>query len=134
MKKIIDVRQLVSFDNGRTFHETSGLRHIYYEEKKEDFIVKLNTFEKAYNFIQKECLTNAEIGTTILTNKKKIFISISDYLDTKISFTEKKFKPIIVKTVYKEEKNLTIHGLSYLLNANDFCEYLKDRKISSINF
>ena len=44
--------------------------------------------------------------------------------------TEKDFKPIEVKIVYKEEKHFSIKELADLLDADSFCEYLNDRNIS----
>nr|DAQ42808.1 MAG TPA: protein of unknown function (UPF0175) [Caudoviricetes sp.] len=44
---------------------------------------------------------------------------------------KKNFKPIEFRCVYKKE-NLTINELADLLDADSFCEYLRDRGITKI--
>ena len=48
--------------------------------------------------------------------------------------TKRNFKPIEVKVVYEEKNGFSLKALADLLDADSFCEYLRDRNISSLNF
>ena len=125
MKKVADFVQYVSFDGGKTFQDTSIWRHICYVEPIEDKVVVLETFEQAYEYIKADKLMNAKIDTTFFRGRKQIHISTAE-LDCRRSFTEKNYKPIIVKTVLEEKTDISIENLSHLLSADEFCEWLKD--------
>ena len=131
MKVVVDFRQYVSFDNGKTFHDTSVLKHLSYGKPIEEVEV-LETFEQAYDYIKGNKLMNAEIDSTFFRGRKQIHISTADY-DYRRTFTEKNFKSIIVKTVFKEETSrISIKSLASQLSADAFCEWLKDRDITQI--
>ena len=130
MKKVIDFRQYVSFDDGKTFQDTSMGNHFQYIEPIEEKINILETFEQAYEYIKADKLMNAEIDTTFFKGRKRIHISTAD-LDCIKSFTEKNYKPIIVKTVFEEITDVSIEKLARSLSADDFCEWLKDRNITN---
>ena len=130
MKKVINFVQYVSFDSGKTFQKTSVWRHIRYIEPIEGKTITLETFEQAYEYIKADKLMNAEIDTTFFKGRKQIHIS-TENLDCRKSFTEKNYKPIIVKTVFEEKTNVSIETLSHLLSADEFCEWLKDRNITN---
>lgn len=130
MKKVVDFIQYVSFDGGKTFQDTSALNHLCYVEPIEDKIVVLETFEQAYEYIKADKLMNAEIDTTFFKGRKQIHISTVDF-DYRESFTEKNYKPIIVKTVFEERTGFSIKSLAHLLSAEEFCEWLKDRNITN---
>lgn len=132
MKKVVDFRQYVSFDNGETFQDTSIWRHLYYRELKEEEVEVLETFEQAYDYIKADNLMNAEIDATFFRGRKQIRISTADF-ECPRTFTEKDFKPIIVKSVFEEETSkLSMKSLASQLSADDFCEWLKDRGITQI--
>ena len=132
MKKVVDFRQYVSFDNGETFQDTSIWRHLHYEEPIEEEVKVLETFEQAYDYIKEKSLMNAEIDATFFRGRKQIHISTADF-DCRRTFTEKNFKPIIVKSVFQEETSgLSMKSLASMLSAEEFCEWLKDRGITQI--
>jgi hypothetical protein len=131
MKKVVDFRQYVSFDNGETFEDTSIWRHLHYGEPIEEVEV-LETFEQAYDYIKENNLMNAEIDATFFRGRKQIHISTADF-DYRRTFTEKNFKPIIVKSVFQEETSkMSMKNLASMLSADDFCKWLKDRGITQI--
>ena len=130
MKKVVNFVQHVSFDGGKTFQKTSIWSHIHYVEPAEDKVVVLETFEQAYEYIKADKLMNAEIDTTFFKGRKQIHISTAN-LDCRKSFTEKNYKPIIVKMVLEEKTNVSIESLSHFLSADEFCEWLKDRNITN---
>ena len=132
MRRIVDFRQYVSFDNGETFYDTSVLRHLQYAEPTEEEVEVLETFEQAYDYIKANNLMNAEIDATFFRGRKQIHISTADF-DCRRTFTEKNFKPIIVKSVFQEETSgLSMKSLASMLSAEEFCEWLKDRGITQI--
>ena len=130
MKKVVNFVQYVSFDGGKTFQNTSILNHLCYVEPIEDKIVVLETFKQAYEYIKADKLMNAEIDTTFFKGRKQIHISTAD-LDYRRSFTEKNYKPIVIKTVLEEKTDVSIKNLFHLLSADEFCEWLKDRNITN---
>ena len=130
MKKVVNFVQYVSLDGGKTFQKTSIWNHIHYVKPAEDKVVVLETFEQAYEYIKADKLMNAEIDTTFFKGRKQIHISTAN-LDCRKSFTEKNYKPIIVKTVLEEKTNVSIESLSRFLSADEFCEWLKDRNITN---
>lgn len=130
MKKVVDFVQYVSFDGGKTFQDTSIWSHLCYVEPTEEKVIVLETFEQAYEYIKADKLMNAEIDTTFFRGRKQIHISTAE-LDCRRSFTEKNYKPIIVKTVLEEKTDVSIENLSHFLSADEFCEYLKDRNITN---
>ena len=132
MKKVVDFVQYVSFDGGKTFQDTSIWSHLCYVEPAEDKVVVLETFEQAYEYIKANKLMNAEIDTTFFRGRKQIHILTADLdYDCRRSFTEKNYKPIIVKTVLEEKTDASIENLSHFLSADEFCEWLKDRNITN---
>lgn len=139
MKKIYDRRVLVKVDGWEEFDDTSIYRHLRYKDEdyaKQERLYRFETFEEAKEEIEKGFILNAKSTTTFFTNKPKLEINTSSsFFDSAaLTMTEKDFKPIEVKIVYKEENNISIKTLADLLDADSFCEYLRDRNISSINF
>lgn len=136
MKKIYDRRVLVKIDGWKEFEDTSIFSHLRYEEEEfanEDFNYRFETFEDVKKAIEEGWIINAESTTTLFKKRPLLKLSASN-LDCSLSFTERNFKPIEVKIVYVEESGLSIRTIADLLNANDFCEFLKDRNISSVKF
>ena len=137
MKKIYDRRVLLKVDGWKEFDDTSMFRHLKYKDEdfaNQEFLYRFETFEEAKEEIEKGFILNAESTTTFFTNKPKLEIKTSSsFFDSvPLTMTEKSFKPIEVKIVYKEENNVSIKTLADLLDADSFCEYLNDRNISSL--
>lgn len=137
MKKVFDRRVLVKFQGDKEWNDTSIFHHYVYtdeEFEQENFHYEMKNFTEAYNFIREGYLRNAEISQTFLTKKPQIKISIGGIHDIIIKYTEKNFKPFEVKIVYENINNVKITTLADLLNADEFCEYLRDRDIPYMNF
>ena len=138
MKKIYDRRVLVKVDGWEEFDDTSIFRHLRYKDEdyaKQERLYRFETFEEAKEEIEKGFILNAESNTTFFTNKPKLEIHTSNsffFFFFSCTMTEKNFKLIEVKIVYKEENNVSIKTLADLLDADSFCEYLNDRNISSL--
>ena len=138
MKKIYDRRVLVKVDGWEEFDDTSIFRYLRYKDEdyaNQEHLYRFETFEEAKEEIEKGFILNAKSTTTFFTNKPKLEINtVKSFFDaaSAIMMTEKNFKPIEVKIVYKEENNVSIKTLADLLDADSFCEYLNDRNISSL--
>lgn len=127
MKKVYDLRTLVSFNN-KDWYDTSYRYHLTYcsEEDAKEAGFEVSTFQDALKFI--DIIPNAEVGETWLTKKPMIEIFIRTSFDN-IRMTKKNFKPFYVKFAYVEHKNFSFSFLSENLPGDDFCEWLKDRGI-----
>lgn len=135
MKKIYDKRLLVKIDGWKNFEDTSIYKHLKYEDENvanQEFHYRFETFEEAKAKIEKGLILNAKIATTFFTKQPKLKIGTVD-LDY-ITMTKRSFKPIEIKIVYEEKNNISLKALADLLDADGFCEYLRDRNISSVNF
>lgn len=139
MKKVYDRRVLVKVDGWAEFEDTSIFRCLKYKDEdfaKQEFLYRFKTFEDVKAEIEEGgWILNAEVTTTFFTRQPKIKINTVNSLfhcSPAVEMTKKNFKPIEVKIVYIEEKDISISTLADLLDADTFCEYLKDRNISSL--
>ena len=124
-----------SYDKYYKKYKYRGLTEKQCEDyAKQERLYRFETFEEAKEEIEKGFILNAKSTTTFFTNKPKLEINTSSsFFDSAaLTMTEKDFKPIEVKIVYKEENNVSIKTLADLLDADSFCEYLNDRNISSL--
>ena len=140
MKKIYDRRVLVKVDGWEEFEDTSIFRCLRYKDEdfvKQEYLHRFKTFEDVKADIEEGCwILDAEVTTTFFTRQPKIKINTVNSLlhcSPVVEMTKKNFKPIEVKIVYIEEKDISINTLADLLDADTFCEYLRDRNISSLN-
>ena len=140
MKKIYDRRVLVKVDGWKEFEDTSIFRCLRYKDEdfvKQEYLHRFKTFEDVKADIEEGCwILDAEVTTTFFTRQPKIKINTVNSLlhcSPAVEMTKKNFKPIEVKIVYIEEKDISINTLADLLDADTFCEYLRDRNISSLN-
>lgn len=135
MKNIYDRRILIKVDGWKRFEDTSIFPHLKYEDEKlaeQEFLFRFETFEEAKKEVEEGWILNATSTTTFFRKRPKLKFKMN--LDLDISMTEKNFKPIEVKIVFEKIGNFSLKDISKLLDADSFCEYLRDRNISSINF
>lgn len=136
MKKIYSCNDLVSFDNGKTWKDTSFFESYKYLEESDIEIISFESeglsFQEIVSAIENGNVKNAKVERSLFTNKQKIKISLADSFTT-IYFTEKNYKTMCIKRELKECNSLTFKNLMNILTADEFCEYLKDRGINSYN-
>ena len=126
---------LLKIDGRKKIEDASIYRHLKYEDEafaNKNFHYRFETFEEAKAKIEEGWVLNAESTTTFFTKQPKLNIG-TVHLDYTI-MTKRNFKPIEVKVVYEEQNGFSLKTLADLLDANSFCEYLRDRNISSLNF
>lgn len=127
MKKVYDKRILISFNNGKTFEDTSFWNnYIYIEEKfaKNWQSNLINNFQVCQTLVEQNCIKNTKIKYTLFTKKPILYFSTND---SSHYFTEKRYKPIIIRKVYEEVKDASLKRLADELTAKDFIEYVKDK-------
>ena len=127
MKKVYDRTVLIKLSNSKVWQETSWFHHYHYiDEEPENryYYKKAETFSQACEYTK--YIYNANVITTLFTKKPMIEMNIGD---SRVTYTEKNFKPFEIKIVYKEVNYLSMSDLSSMLTADEFCEYLKDRNI-----
>ena len=125
MKKMYDRVVLIKLSNSEVWQDTSWFHHYHYVEvEREVFYEKVETFSQACE--STKYIYNANVITTLFTKKPMIEMNVGD---SRITYTEKNFKPFEVKVVYKKINYLSMSELSSMLTADEFCEYLRDRNI-----
>lgn len=130
MKKIVNFRCYVSV-NGEDYCDTSFRTRIRYYDTTGESETIINDWEEAYKAISEHRVLNAEIGTTLLTNRPIIIIHYGDFRRADRKISEKKFRSLKFKWVSDESDNVyTTKELADLLPAEQFCEWLKDQGIA----
>ena len=137
MKKVFDRVVKVRFNGRNEWYDTSIFYHLVYEHEKFDgkqFDFHFDNFQEAFDWIEKGYLRNAETTQTFFRHRPQIHIStVSDLFDS-VFYTEKNFKPFDVRIEYVEKSGVSLSGLSEMLKADEFCEYLRDRNIPYTKF
>lgn len=131
MKEVYDYRFEYKMEGWKNFVDTSIWQHARYIEPKdaESWTGLIRDFPQLISLVKDGLFMNAELRTNFF---KKTVVRLSNagafYPD---EVTEKNFKPIEFRCVYKKV-NFTIKELADLLDADSFCEYLRDRGITKI--
>ena len=87
-------------------------------------------FDDCYKAIQNGEIQNAEAGKTLFFNRLQISIPRT-YPNDKYTMTERKFKPIFVRTRFELRKNLSWTYLMKNLSIEDFVSYVKEYDFSA---
>lgn len=131
MKKLVNARTYFRI-NGKKWIDCSIWNKIrYYEESEcEEWTSRELTFAEAVDLVKKGFVPHAEVGETIFRKRTYLELPSGDLLVGDLRYYEREIKTFEVKQTY-EPYNNTIKVLADLLPADQFCEYLKDRGISS---
>jgi hypothetical protein len=132
MKKVIEVRKQYRLNNGE-WTDVTDFNPISYREKDEcvDKYRTIDTWKDTVGYVADGLLPNAEMHMTFF--KKRIYLILPNnniYSDFRTVVNEKDFKKLEVRVIYREPI-LTIKQLANILEADEFCEYLKDKGIST---
>ena len=134
MKKVFDRVVKVKFNGNNKWYNTSIFSHLFDEREGLDgqkIDYHFDNFQKAFEWIEQGYLQNAETTKTLFRHRPQIHISIASMKCDDVFYTEKNFKPFDVRIEYIEKNKISLRELSGMLKADDFCEYLKDRGIST---
>lgn len=131
MKEVYNYRFEYRLEGQKNFVDTSIFEHVRYltPEEAETLNFTIKTFDELVDLVRDNLFMNAELSKNLFRKTVVRLSNVEDYCSTVV--TAKNFKPIEVRCVYKKE-NLTIKELANLLDADSFCEYLKDREITKI--
>ena len=137
MKKVFDREVKVRFNGSDEWYDTSIFYHLVYEREEFDgqkFDYHFDNFQKAFELIEQGYLPNAETTETFFRHRPQIHISTTSMMYDNVYYTEKNFKPFDVRIEYEEKSGVSLSGLSKMLKADEFCEYLRDRNIPYTKF
>ena len=131
MKEVYDYRFEYRMDGWKNFVDTSIFEHVRYltPEEAETLNFTIKTFDELVDLVRDNLFMNAELSKNFFRKTVVRLSNVEDYCSTAI--TEKNFKPIEVRCVYKK-LSASIKELANLLDADSFCEYLRDRGITKI--
>ena len=137
MKKVFDRVIKVRFNGSNGWHDTSILYHLVYEHEKfngQKFDFHFDNFQEAFEWIEQGHLRNTETTQTMFRHRPQIHIHTVSVMYDDVYYTEKNFKPFDVRIEYEEKSGVSLSGLSEMLKADEFCEYLRDRNIPYTKF
>ena len=137
MKKVFDRVTKVRFNGSNEWYDTSIFHHLVYEREEfngKKFDYHFDNFQEAFDWIKQGYLRNAETTETLFRRRPQIHISTASMECDGVYYTEKNFKPFDVRIEYVERNEISLRGLSEMLKADEFCEYLKDRNIPFAKF
>lgn len=127
MKKIYNVRQTVTIDNGRTF-DTSIHWHLKYMEAINPRVIVLQTFDDLMDYVENNNILNSTVYKGIFGKPIVRLFNAGSLGNTYIR--PNNFKPVTVTLACEQpHREMPISDLAELLSADDFCEYLRDNGI-----
>lgn len=131
MKEIYDYRFEYKLEGQKEFVDTSIWKHVKYlaPEDAKTWTFTIKSFDELVDLVEKDLFMNAELSKNIFRKTVVKLGNVEDYLSTTI--TERNFKPIEVRCAYNK-MNMSMKGLAETLDADSFCEYLRDRGITKI--
>ena len=131
MKEVYDYRFEYKMEGWKDFVDTSIWKHVRYltPEDAKTWTFTIKSFDDLVGLVKDDLFMNAELSKNIFRKTVVRLSNVEDYLSTAI--TERNFKPIEVRCSYNK-MNLSMKGLAETLDAESFCEYLKDRGITKI--
>lgn len=133
MKEVYNYRFEYRLEGKKDFVDTSVWKHARYLESKdaENWTGTIKEFKDLVDLVEKGFFMNGRLEKTLFGKPMIVLNNTDDFYSGGDRITERNFKPIEFRCVYKKE-NITIKELADLLDADNFCEYLRDRGITKI--
>lgn len=131
MKEIYNYRFEYKMDGWKNFVDTSIYKHIRYltPEEAQTLNFTIKTFDELVDLVRNDLFMNAGLSKNLFRKTIVRLNNVEDSFPTTV--TAKNFKPIEVRCVYNKI-SLSMKGLADTLDADSFCEYLRDRGITKI--
>lgn len=131
MKEIYDYRFEYKMDGWKNFADTSIWKHVRYltPEDAKTWTFTIKSFDELVGLVKDNLFINAELSKSFFGKTIVRLSNVEDYCSTAV--TAKNFKPIEVRCAYNKI-NASIKELANTLDADSFCEYLRDRGITKI--
>lgn len=130
MKKVAE--RCVQYSiNGKAWEDCSFWRNTVYVDESElgiNWATSPMDFNETVDFISTGKFQNAEVQRTLFRKRPVIVLPANSDIE-RFRFTEKHNITVEVRMVTCEDTEMSISCLSRTLNAEDFCEFLRDRGI-----
>lgn len=131
MKEIYDYRFEYKMEGWKNFVDTSIWKHVRYlaSEDAQPLNFTIKTFDELVDLVKDDLFMNAELSKNLFRKTVVRLSNVEDYYSTVV--TAKNFKPIKIRCVYNK-LSASMKELADTLDADSFCEYLRDRGITKI--
>lgn len=128
MKKLVNYNQYYKI-NDEEWVKVNFYPHIMYREENEvkDWESREFSFQEFFDCVKNGNVLNAEIGYTMFLNRP--YIKLPPFYS--IKYYEKDITKSKIKITY-EPFSASISKLAKMLDADEFCEWLKDHEITKI--
>ena len=134
MKRLVNERVEYRVNEGEWIDVSIWNRYRYLDDEqiaKKAFQTEELTFQEAKEYV-KECCNFGSVGKSIFTKREYIELPSESIFDGDLRYYENNFESATFrKTFLDVNRILTIKDLADLLPAEQFCEYLKDRGITT---
>jgi hypothetical protein len=132
MRKLVNVRKEFRL-NGGEWLDTSIWHHLKYKEESECVTKQsdvITSWQEFVDYINDNYVPNASVGHTLFRNIPYILLpKNNDFNYPWIEVREKDFVSFELRVVYNDHST-NLKTLAELLDADEFCQYLKDRGIN----
>ena len=129
MRWLFDYRTYLSFDDGKTWEDTSIWFHWHYIDTAltETVEERFDTYDKAASFVRARLVPNANMDTTIFGRECLAFSTVDRGMQKRM--TRRRFRPIRMKTVYEKlefANGPSVERLASMLTIQEMINYLYD--------
>lgn len=134
MKRLVNERVEYRVNEGKWIDVSIFNRYRYLDDEqitKKAFQTEELTFQETKEYV-KECCNFGLVGKATFTKREYIELPSGSIFDGDLRYYENNFESATFrKTFLDVNRILTIKDLADLLPAEQFCEYLKDRGITT---
>lgn len=130
MRQLFDRRTYLSFDDGKTWEDTSIWFHWHYIDTALTDTVedRFDTYDQVASFVRARLVPNANMDTTIFGRECLAFSTVDRGMQKRM--TRRRFRPIRMKTVYEKlefANGPSVERLARMLTVEELINYLYDR-------
>lgn len=134
MKRLVNERVEYRVNEGEWINVSIFNRYRYLDDEqiaKKAFQTEELTFQETKEYV-KECCNFGKIGKATFTKREYIELPSGSIFDGDLRYYENNFESATFRITFLDvNRILTIKDLADLLPAEQFCEYLKDRGITT---
>lgn len=133
MKEIYDYRFEYRLEGQKEFVDTSIWQHARYIEPKEakNWTGLIRDFPQLVDLVKDGFFMNGRLEKTLFRKPMVVLGNVNDFYTGGDKITAKNFKPIEFRCAYNK-MSVSMKELAETLDADSFCEYLRDRGITKI--
>lgn len=135
MKRLVNERVEYRVNEGEWIDVSIFNRYRYLDDEQiaeKSFQTKELTFQETKEYIEEGYCNFGTVGKTFFTKREYIELPSKSVLESDLRYYENNFESATFRKTFLEvDRILTIKALADLLPAEQFCEYLKDRGITT---